>query len=130
MKLHFLDRECGQDKLDTDHLLVAYLITICSNCPGLWKQFKEAIETAEQYVGLLRRTDEDMEELPTKTETVNERIDRLDAEYREALKDDNVPAGVATEIRREREELLGRVGWDAMMTKAAKDEAGSRKKGL
>lgn len=61
MKLHFLEREMRRDKLDIDHLLVAYLITVCSNCPELWAQFKEAIETAEQYVGLMKEEDDEEE---------------------------------------------------------------------
>lgn len=54
---------------------------------------------------------------PPKTETVDERLDRLEAEYQAALDDDDIPAGRATEIRRQMESLVSaefngaRKGW-------------------
>lgn len=51
-----------------------------------------------------------------KPETVDERLDRLDAEYRAALEDDDVPAGKATKLGRERDELAS----TAMNTRRAK----------
>ena len=95
MNIQFLQRELKHDELDKKgiELTGTYLMAVCLQAPRAWAQFKAIVAKAEELA------------CAEESETVDERLDRLDAEYREALRNDDVPVERAAEIRRERDEL-------------------------